>query len=101
MHNITFHVDERIEKEWVATIAREYIPLVKRAVPCSRALFTRVRVAGEDSLTFSLQLFLDNDEEGRRPVDERLEESLAALSLRFPGGFLYFRATLEEVVHET
>jgi hypothetical protein len=105
VHNITFHVNEEIEKEWIAVVSREYIPIVREAVSCSRALFTRVRVAGEDDPTFSLQLFFNNDDDRRgeqigERIGERIEESLVMLSRRFPGGFLYFRVALEEIIHE-
>lgn len=100
VHNITFHVNENIAEAWIEALSRDYIPLVKRAVSCSRALFTRVRVAGESDTTFSLQLFFDQREERRDRVEERLDESLSVLSRRFPGGFLYFRSVLEEVIHE-
>jgi hypothetical protein len=93
VHNTTFHVDKAIEKEWVAAILHEYIPLVA----CPGALFTRIREAGDDP-AFSLQFPFDGEEAYRRFV-ERGE--LAALSRRFPGGFLYFCTTLEEVDHES
>jgi hypothetical protein len=99
VHNITFHVDKAIEKEWVEAITRDYLHPTRSPA----ALFTRVKLAGEgeEEPTFSLQRFFDREEEHRRFVEEELEEGLHALSRRFPGGFLYFCTTLEEVIHET
>ncbi|MDR2129659.1 MAG: DUF4286 family protein [Odoribacteraceae bacterium] len=99
VYNITFHVNKGIEKEWVATIWRTYIPFA-RSVTSSPPLFTRIKSAEEPDPSFSLQLFFDREEAYRYFVEKKLEASLSLLSRRFPGDFLYFCTTLEEVSHE-
>ena len=95
VHNTTFHVNKAIEDTWMTTLLREYIPCVKRIASCSQTLFTRIKFAGDEGASFSLQLFFDREEEYRYFVEKQLEAGLSTLSLHFPGEFLYFCTTLE------
>jgi hypothetical protein len=102
VHNTTFHVDKAIERGWLDLLHREHLPIMRRF--CTHLLFTRVKIAGgqgeQDEPVYSLQLLFDDEEAHCHFIKQHLDNHLAALMRHFPGGFLYFCTTLEEVLHE-
>ena len=97
--NTTFHLDASIEKAWVVFLTKEQFPLLKTENLCSDILFTRVRVEEEEeSPAYSLQLVFETKNQYHCFRERHHEPFLKTLASCFPGRFVYFCTTLEEVL---
>lgn len=96
IHNTSFIIDEKIEKEWSEFMKHHCVRPLRERYGCDDILFTKVSIDQPEGKTYSLQVIFRTEDRRRRFLENGqpfLEKTLQ----KYTGRYVCFSSILTEI----
>lgn len=97
IYNVTMAVDLAIHDEWIVWMANEHMPEVLATGKFVDVKMYRVLLEKEDSITYSVQYFVENLSQVQLYLAEHAHELQAKHQQKYADKVVSFRTVLEEI----
>ncbi len=97
IYNITFNIDNEIEKDWLQYIKETFIPKMLRSGLLQNAITSKIMVDEAQGNSFSIQFQAANKDDLDRFIQNELYPILNELHLKFSPKMVYFATELDVI----